>query len=110
MKRILIYALEEDIQAQEKLNALHADSFQAGRRNAELWEGFTEPARSVFIFPNKNADAIAAAYTAQGVTVEVINEGKKGIKENVGGNGESLKADEGQNDQAKENGPKRRVR
>lgn len=108
MKRILIYALEEDIQAQEKLNALHADSFQAGRRNAELWEGFTEPARSVFIFPNKNADAIAAAYTAQGVTVEVINEGKKGIKENVGGN-ESLKADEGQNDQAKE-GRKGRVR
>jgi len=109
MKRTLIYALEEESQAQEKLNALKADGRMAGRRNAELWEGFVEPARVVIIFPNPNADAIAAAYNAAGIAVEVINGNEKERQKSIGGDSETVKADEGQNDQA-EKGRKGRVK
>lgn len=98
-KRILIYASEGDSRAQDKLDALKADLRQAGRRNAELWEGNLEPTIQVFVFPNPNADAIAEAYRTAGVSVEVIADE---IIQEVSGQTESVQADEGQGHQTKE--------
>ncbi len=99
--RILIYANEGDRDAQAKLNELKADGRASGRRNAELWAGNVEPARAVFVFPNKNADAITAAYRAAGV--EVIYEGDEisGQKED-GQISEEIQADEGQGEKAED--------
>lgn len=104
MKRILIYALEADSRAQARLDALHADSRQAGRRNAELWEGNVEPAKAVIVFPNPNAGAIAVAYQTAGIEVEMIHD-----ENQVTQQPQSVKADEGQNDQT-EKGRKGRVK
>lgn len=106
MKRTLIYALEGESQAQERLEALKTDGRMAGRRNAELWEGNVEPARAVVVFPCLYQTAIAEAYKAAGIDVEVVQNEK--IKQEVGGQAEGIQADEGQNDQA-EKGRTRRV-
>lgn len=106
MKRILIYALEDESRAQERLEALKADGRMAGRRNAELWEGNVEPARAVVIFPCLYQTAIAEAYKAAGIDVEVVQNEK--IKQENSGQSESVQAEEGQNDQA-EKGRTRRV-
>lgn len=110
-KRILIYASEGDSRAQDKLEALKADLRQAGRRNAELWEGNLEPTIQVFIFPNNNADVIAEAYRAAGVSVEIVsNENDETKSESeISRDSEGVKADEGQSNQA-EKGRKGRVK
>lgn len=108
-KRILIYASEGDSRAQDKLEALKADLRQAGRRNAELWEGNLEPTIQVFIFPNNNADAIAEAYRAAGVSVEIVSNENDETKNEISRDSESVKAEEGQSNRA-EKGRKGRVK
>lgn len=100
-KRILIYASEGDSRAQDKLEALKADLRQAGRRNAELWEGNLEPTIQVFIFPNNNVDAIAEAYRAAGVSVEIVSNENDETKNEISRDSEDVKAEKGQSNQAK---------
>lgn len=108
MKRTLIYSLEFHPQAQERLEALKADGRMAGRRNAELWEGNVEPARAVVVFPCLYQNAIAEAYKAEGIEVEVIQNEK--TKQENSGQAEGVKAEDGQSNQAEKVRPTRRVK
>lgn len=97
MRNTIIFAREGDTAATERLDSLREQFVQVARRNSDLWERNLEPTRKVIVFPGKNADAIAAAYRAAGVEVEVVNEGQKDDVET-----EEIEADEEQGGEAEE--------
>jgi hypothetical protein len=71
--KIIVYGSESKNREGLSLrDELRAKGESAVYRNADSWDGVTEPCDKVVVYPGPNEASISQAYTAQGVVVEVF--------------------------------------